>query len=45
MMFPRFAETSFWKDLLFRFSFPLELCRNVVTTFLMASSMSLRLGV
>lgn len=45
MMLPRLAETSFWKDLLSRFSFPLELCRNVVTTFFMASSMSVGLGV
>lgn len=40
MMLPRFEDTIFWKDLLSRFSFPLELFKNVVTSFLMASSMS-----
>lgn len=40
MMLPRFEDTIFWKDLLSRFSFPLELFTNVVTSFLMASSMS-----
>lgn len=40
MMLPRFEDTIFWKDLLSRFSFPLELFKKVVTSFLMASSMS-----
>lgn len=40
MTLPRLEDTIFWKDLLSRLAFPLELFINVVTSSLMASSMS-----
>lgn len=40
IMLPRLEDTIFWKDMLSRLSFPLEPFKNVVTIFLMASSMS-----
>lgn len=40
MMPPSWLDTIFWKDLLPRFSFPLAELRNVVTTVLMAPSIS-----
>lgn len=40
MTLPRLEDTIFWKDLLSRLAFPLELFMNVVTSSLMASSMS-----
>lgn len=42
MMLPRFLDTSFWKDLLLRPSFPLEESRYVVTIVLIADSISKR---
>lgn len=40
MMPPSCLDTIFWKPLLSRFSFPLDELRNVVTTVLMAASIS-----